>query len=263
MGVIGAGNYARLVLLPAFKATATARLVGVATSTGLSARHAAERFGFEFSASDPQQVLGDDRVQLVIIATRHGSHAALTKAALEAGKHVFVEKPLAMDEEALRAVVDAVERAGRHLMVGFNRRFAPLVSRASARFRGHTQPMATIYRINAGALPASHWTQDPADGGGRIVGEVCHFVDLMQHLCGSEPVSVFAVPAGGPAGAGATGGDGAVDDTVSITIRFADGSVGSILYTAGGDKAVAKEYLEVHGGGRTFMVTSAQLHKSA
>lgn len=252
VGVIGAGNYARLVLLPAFKANAAARLIGVATSTGLSARHAAERFGFEFSATDAQQVIGDDRTQLVVIATRHGSHAALAKAALEAGKHVFVEKPLAINEEALRAVVDAAELAGRHLMVGFNRRFSPLIRRVSGEFRNHTQPLAMLYRINAGAIASSHWTQNPVEGGGRIIGEVCHFVDLMQYLCGSEPISVFAAPVGNRARA--SNRDGAVDDTVSTIIRFADGSVGSILYTACGDKAVAKEYLEVHGGGRTFIL---------
>ncbi len=242
VGLIGAGNYARQVLLPMLKANDAARLIGVGTSRGLSARHAAERFGFEFSATDVREVIGDDRVQLAVIATRHDSHAALAVAALRAGKHVFVEKPLAIDEEGLRLVVDAAGQAGRHLMVGFNRRFAPLIQMASDKFRGHARPLAMVYRVNAGAVPASHWTQDPEEGGGRIIGEACHFVDLLQYLCGSEPVSVFAAAVAGQ------------DDTVSITIRFADGSVGTILYFANGDKAVAKEYLEVHGAGRTFIL---------
>jgi predicted dehydrogenase len=183
-----------------------------------------------------------------VIATRHDSHAGFAKAALEAGKHVFVEKPLATNEEDLRALVAAAEAAERHLMVGFNRRFAPLVQRAREIFAHRSQPLSMIYRVNAGAVPASHWMQDTAEGGGRIVGEVCHFVDLLQYLCGAPPVSVFAACAGGEMGSVPS------EDVVTITLRFADGSLGTIHYFANGHRAIPKEHIEIYGGGRTFIL---------
>jgi predicted dehydrogenase/threonine dehydrogenase-like Zn-dependent dehydrogenase len=248
VGVIGAGNYARLMLLPRLKGMTDVRLVGAATARGANAWDAAKRFGFEYSTTETEAIFRDDRIHLVVIATRHGTHAALAEEALRAGKHVFVEKPLATTEEDLRRVVAAARRADRHLMVGFNRRFAPLIQQARTKLRDHAQPLAMLYRVNAGALPASHWTQDAEEGGGRIVGEVCHFVDLLQHLCGAAPVSVFA------AGTAGAGGADAPEDVVAITIRFADGSIGTIQYFANGDKAIPKEYLEVYGDGRTFIL---------
>lgn len=248
VGMIGAGNYARLMLLPRLKELEGFQLAGACSARGVSGWDAAKRFGFEYSTTETDAIFQDSSIDLVVIATRHGTHAPLAEAALKAGKHVFLEKPLATNEAELRRVMDVAARANRHLMVGFNRRFAPLIQQAKARLSQHPQPLAMIYRVNAGALPASHWTQDAEEGGGRIVGEVCHFVDLLQFLCGAAPVSVFAAAASGDAG-----GD-APEDTVSITIRFADGSVGNIHYFANGDKAVPKEYLEVYGGGRTFIL---------
>lgn len=257
LGVIGAGNYARQMLLPRLKGMKEVELVGVATSRGLNAWDAGQRYGFQYAASDPRQILEDPRVNAVVIATRHDSHAALAQAALEAGKHVFVEKPLATNEEELRALVAAAEAAGRHLMVGFNRRFAPLVQRARQTFAHRSQPLSMLYRVNAGAVPASHWMQDASEGGGRIVGEVCHFVDLMQHLCGAAPVSVFAAAVGGETGSVPP------EDVVTITLRFADGSIGTIHYFANGHRAVPKEHLEIYGGGRTFILEDFRHARSA
>jgi predicted dehydrogenase len=248
VGVIGAGNYARLMLLPRLKEMRDVRLVGVATARGVSADDAAKRFGFAFAATDPRAILDDPGIDLVVIATRHDSHAALAAAALAAGKHVFVEKPLATNEDDLRTVVAAAEQAETHLMVGFNRRFAPLARQAREKLRDRAQPLAMVYRVNAGALPASHWARDPEEGGGRIIGEVCHFIDLLQYLCGSAPVSVFAASVSGD------GGSAPPEETVTITLRFADGSIGSIHYFANGHRAVPKEYLEVYGGGRTLIL---------
>jgi predicted dehydrogenase/threonine dehydrogenase-like Zn-dependent dehydrogenase len=248
VGIIGAGNYARLMLLPRLKGMKEVRLVGAGSTRGLNAWDAAKRFGFEFSTTETEGIFRDSRINLVVIATRHGTHASLAEAALRAGKHVFVEKPLATTEEDLQRLVRVAGHAQRHLMVGFNRRFAPLIQQAKEKFRNHAQPLAMFYRVNAGAVPASHWTQDAEEGGGRIVGEVCHFVDLLQFLCGAAPISVFAASAAGSEGRTVP------DDIVTITIRFADGSVGTIHYFANGDKSVPKEYLEVYGGGRTFIL---------
>jgi predicted dehydrogenase/threonine dehydrogenase-like Zn-dependent dehydrogenase len=248
VGMIGAGQYARGMLLPELRRMKDVRLIGAATSRGIGATDAARRFGFEFATTDTKEILDDSRINLVAIATRHDTHASFARAALEAGKHVFVEKPLATNEEALWALVEAAGRSGRHLQVGFNRRFAPLIRKAKAQFAGHTQPLAMIYRVNAGALPASHWHQDGEEGGGRIVGEGCHFLDLMQFLCGSPPVTVHATSVSGNTGTIPQ------EDIVTITVRFADGSVGTLHYFANGDKAIPKESLEVFGGGKTFLL---------
>jgi predicted dehydrogenase/threonine dehydrogenase-like Zn-dependent dehydrogenase len=248
VGLIGAGNYACLSLLPNLAAMKEVRLVGVSTARGVSGWDAVRRFGFTFATTDTREILENDSIDLVVIATRHGSHASLAEAALRAGKHVFVEKPLATREEDLRQLVALAEAfPDRHLMVGFNRRFARLTQSARLRLRG-LAPLAMLYRVNAGALAATHWAQDAEEGGGRIVGEVCHFVDLLQYLCGSAPVSVFATSVRGQTSAIPP------EDIVSITLGFADGSLGTIHYFANGSRAVPKEYLEVHGGGATFVL---------
>jgi predicted dehydrogenase/threonine dehydrogenase-like Zn-dependent dehydrogenase len=248
LAMIGAGLYARSMLLPKIKALKDVQLVGVSTTRGPSADASARKFGFEFASTDVREILDDPRINLVAITTRHDSHARLAQAALEAGKHVLVEKPMATNEADLLALVRAAGRSGRHLQVGFNRRFAPLVQRAKEEFRDRAQPLAMSYRVNAGALPSGHWHQDTDEGGGRIIGEGCHFIDLMQYLCGADPVSVFATSISGNVGAIPA------HDVVTVTIRFADGSIGTLHYFANGDKSVPKEYLEVYGGGRTFIL---------
>jgi polar amino acid transport system substrate-binding protein len=184
-------------------------------------------------------LLEDEGAQVVFIATRHNNHAQLAAEALRRGKAVFVEKPLAITEEGLGEVASAQTQTGGLLMVGYNRRFAPLAQEVKQRLASRTGPMTILYRVNAGELPAGHWSHDPAEGGGRVIGEVCHFVDFIQFLTDSLPVRVSAEAV--PLNSGA----GFLDDSVSIIIGMADGSIASILYVASGDPTVPKERIEI------------------
>jgi polar amino acid transport system substrate-binding protein len=247
MGVIGAGGYVPAMLLPHFK-TEGVEFRSIATASGISAHDVGKRFGFAEAVSSASEVLEDPDVNLVVIGTRHDLHAQLAPEALERNKNVFVEKPLALNDAELDAVLEAAERSSGRLMVGFNRRFSPLAQQAKDFFANRDTPLSVLYRVNAGHIPKEHWTQNPEEGGGRIVGEVCHFIDLMQFLTGAAPVSVFAesVSAKSPK---------IVDsDSVFITLRFADGSNGSIAYLSEGDKALPKERVEIFGGRRTFVL---------
>lgn len=232
---IGMGNYARGVLLPAVQA-AGGKLASVATATGLSARNAAEKFGFATAATDPAAVLADDHVGHVFIATRHDTHAALAQDALAAGRNVFVEKPLALSHEELDAVMAAAHASDAIMAVGFNRRFSPMLVTAQEECAAAGSPLLMHYRINAGHVPNDSWLHGP-QGGGRIAGEACHFVDALSALCGADPVeaTTFATPG--------------MDDAVQSIIRFADGSTGHILYSSIGDPSVPKERIEVFGRG--------------
>jgi polar amino acid transport system substrate-binding protein len=220
----------------------------VATSRGVTARSVGEKFGFPLFSTDPQDVLSRKEINLVFIATRHNTHADLTVAALEAGKSVFVEKPLTVREEDLRRIAEVASRQRAcRLMVGFNRRFSPLAQKAKEVFNNVAEPLVINYRINAGFIPKDHWTQTD-EGGGRILGEVCHFVDLLQFLSGSKPVKVFAECISGP------GTKMKNQDNVAITIRFSNGSVGVITYLACGDTLLNKERVEIFGGGKSFVI---------
>jgi predicted dehydrogenase/threonine dehydrogenase-like Zn-dependent dehydrogenase len=241
---IGSGNYATAVLIPAFKA-AGARLRSVASSAGVTGVHAARKFGFEETTTDSERVFADPETTAVVIGTRHDSHAALVLRALEAGKHVFVEKPLCLELEELDAIDRAARGSGRCLMVGFNRRFAPQVRRMKTLLAGVKEPKAFVMTVNAGAIPATHWTQDPAVGGGRIVGEACHFIDLLRSLAGSPISGLHAARIGAAIGP---------SDNASITLEFEDGSVGAIHYLANGHKAFPKERLDVFAGGRILQL---------
>ncbi|MFY9611821.1 MAG: Gfo/Idh/MocA family oxidoreductase, partial [Blastocatellia bacterium] len=236
---IGAGNFARGVLLPIVKRAAKVQLRSVAAATGLSARNAAEQFGFASSTTDYQEILKDDESKIVFIATRHDSHARMAAEALKRGKHVFVEKPLATNIEGLREVVSAARESEGLLMLGYNRRFAPIAREIKERFSKRSGPMTIVYRVNAGQLPAEHWTHDETEGGGRIIGEVCHFIDFVQFLTDALPERVTAT--GVPQAQSA----GLVDDSVIISLSMRDGSVASIVYTASGDNSVPKEHIEV------------------
>jgi predicted dehydrogenase/threonine dehydrogenase-like Zn-dependent dehydrogenase len=235
VGVIGAGAFARGVLMPALRSGADIR--AIATASGLSAKSSAKRFGASLATTDAREVLGSREIDAVVIATRHDTHASYVVEALEAGKHVFVEKPLALDEEGLRAVEQAAARADGVLMVGFNRRFAPLarVLRDALSDRG---PIILTYRVNAGRLPRSHWTHDPDVGGGRVVGEVCHFVDFAAFLAG-RPVTATSLAVGG--------GSEPREDNLAATLSLSDGSIATIVYSALGDPALEKERVEVFG----------------
>jgi len=246
VGVIGAGNFARGTLLPQLKAMTGVELRGVANATGLSARFTADKFGFNYCTADPQEVLGDADVDLVVIATRHDTHASLAVEAMRRGKAVFVEKPLALTREELSQIIEAQRETGARLMVGFNRRFAPATDAVMKLIRGRREPIVVHYRVNAGLLPADHWLQDPLLGGGRMIGEGCHFIDWMRALVGSPIRTVSAVVSGN---AGTYR-----DDNVIANFTFEDGSIGSLTYTGNGNSGMAKERAEVFCDGTSIVL---------
>jgi len=251
VGCIGAGSYAQAFLLPFFKSHARCRLTRISTRTGLSAVDAGTRYGFNEAVSEAEDVLTDPSTEAVMIATRHDQHGPLALAALRAGRHVFVEKPLCLREDELHAIADIYRNASTAapiLQVGFNRRFSPGARTVRKHFGTNPGPLVMDYRINAGRIPGDHWIQDPDVGGGRIIGEVCHFIDLMQYVCGANPVEVRAMHVGGKAPASLP------QDDVQISLRFADGSIGQITYVSCGAKSLPKERLEVSGAGRTAIL---------
>jgi len=242
VGLLGSGTFAIGVLLPAMKRVEGVNLISVCSATGSSSRHAAEKFGFQYCTTDENEVLGDARVNTVVISTRHHLHSRQVLAALRAGKNVFCEKPLCLREEELADIIRASNRHQDHrLMVGFNRRFAPMAAQMKSFLAQPVEPLAMHYRLNAGYLPADHWVSDPEQGGGRILGEVCHFVDFLMFLAGSSPVEVQASSLANPCQYN--------DDNVIVSLRFANGSQGTISYLANGDRAYSKERVEVFGGG--------------
>jgi polar amino acid transport system substrate-binding protein len=247
VGLIGAGGYVTAMLLPHFKAN-HADFRSLQTASGVSANNVGKKFGFTRAVSTADEVISDPDVNLVVIGTQHDLHAPLTCQTLAAGRDVFVEKPLALNDVELDAVLAAAQNSGSRLMVGFNRRFSPLTRKAKEIFDGHAGPLSILYRVNAGRIPREHWTQDPDKGGGRIIGEVCHFVDLLQYLIGARPVSVFAEAVSGSNAATVN------QDSVFITLRFADGSNGAIAYLAEGDAALGKERVEIFGEQKTFVL---------
>jgi predicted dehydrogenase len=248
VGFIGAGNYASRVLLPAFAASGV-QLQAIASSGGVSAANSARKFSVPQASSDAEAVLCDPDIDAVVIATRHDTHAAFVIRALEEGKHVFVEKPLATSIAQIEDIVAAFERAhgaGRplQLVVGFNRRFAPQVLRMKSLLASVRAPKSLVMMVNAGAVSANHWVQDPDLGGGRILGEACHFVDLLRCLVGHPIVSASVQRLGG-AGHG---------DSVTLTLRFADGSLGTTHYLANGHRSFPKERIEVFCAGRILQL---------
>lgn len=243
VSVIGAGNYAGAVLIPAFKA-AGARLAQIASAGGASSVHLGRKFGFAQATTDTAALIADPGTQAVVVSTRHDTHAPYVLQALAAGKHVFVEKPLALTRADLERIAAACAAApDRLLMVGFNRRFSPLVHKLRTLLAGTPGPKAFVMTVNAGAIPASHWTQDPEVGGGRLIGEGCHFIDLLRHLAGA-PVRRHQ----------ALAMDGATRDSFSLTLEFEDGSLGTLHYFANGSKAFPKERLEVFAAGRVLQL---------
>lgn len=247
VGVIGAGNFAARTMLPVLK-KAGATLKTIVAPGGLSAAVVARKVDFDTVSSDTADIMGDPAIDTVFVLSRHSSHATLTAAALGAGKHAFVEKPLAIDGEGLAMVRAAHEAApDRLLMVGFNRRFAPMTQTVRAALAGAAEPSALIMTVNAGKLPSNHWTLDPGEGG-RIIGEACHFVDLARFLIGAPITSVRAT------GLPAAPGTHPSGDSVSIALGFADGSIATILYLANGSQGFDKERIEVFNGGRILRI---------
>jgi predicted dehydrogenase len=249
IGVLGAGNFARLVLLPALRDCGRVRLATLCTAGGVSAAHVGTKLGFEQATTDEEAVFADPALAAVISITRHDQHAQHVVRAIRAGKHVFVEKPLCLTVEELEEIESAREEAGIDaplVMVGFNRRFSPAARHTRQLFAEVTSPLTIAVRFNAGSIPPDHWTQDEIAGGGRIIGEACHGIDLATYLAGSPPVRVYAESVGGTASI--------TDDQCFITLRHANGSVSSIAYLAGGDKSFPKERIEVFGGGRVGVI---------
>ncbi len=243
LGVLGAGNYALSTFLPVVKKVGGIAPVGIVSASGVSAAHAAQRFGFGFSASDPAALLDDPVINLIAILTRHNLHTPQILEAFTAKKQVYCEKPLAINAEQLDQISTALQQEDHPLlMLGFNRRFAPLAVQLQAFIDKRQEPLLAHYRVNANQLPAAHWLNDPQEGGGRIIGEACHFIDFLTFLVGMCPIEVTAQ--GLP--------DGGVyhEDNLVMNFRFPDGSIGVVSYLANGDKSYPKEYLEVFSGGR-------------
>jgi predicted dehydrogenase len=237
---VGSGNYATGVLIPAFKDTG-AKLTTVASSAGVSGVHAGKKFGFDETTTDTASLFSDPKVDALVITTRHNSHAQLVLQALAAGKHVFVEKPLCLTLGEL-AEIEAAARTPI-VMVGFNRRFAPQVQKVKALLAGVQGPKSFVMTVNAGAIPADHWAQDAEVGGGRIIGEACHFIDLLRFLSGTRIASQHV-----------TRMDTLTNDSVSLSLGFEDGSIGTVHYLANGSKAFPKERLEVFAAGRVLQL---------
>jgi predicted dehydrogenase/threonine dehydrogenase-like Zn-dependent dehydrogenase len=252
ISMIGAGNFARLIMFPILSKFSDVEWRGLCTAKGMNAEHSGRRMDFAFATTDTAEVLNDESTKAVFIATRHDLHAELVIAALGAGKHVFVEKPLCIRPQELKEIAICVEELGADcpvLMVGFNRRFATATAKLRLHF-AEARPLSISYRFAPGPLPASAWPQDEEIGGGRIVGEACHAIDTCIALTGSEPVKVYAESVA------KVGGVETTDDQVFITMRHADGSISNVSYQAGGDRAAPAERIEVHGGGRTGVVES-------
>jgi predicted dehydrogenase/threonine dehydrogenase-like Zn-dependent dehydrogenase len=242
LGVMGAGLFANATLLPSLKKVDGIELIGIASAGGLRAQHAAKKFGFVYAASSEDEIMDNPDINTVAILTRHNTHAEFVVKALKAGKHVFVEKPLALNSDQLAAISDQLGTSSSLLTVGFNRRFAPLAKTLSSRLADRTEPLYAHYRINAGHIPLDHWTQDPAIGGGRLIGEGCHFIDFITFLVGAPPVSINAV---------ALPDNGVYrEDNLSMTFTFPEGSIGVVDYLANGDKSFPKERVEVFCGGQ-------------
>ncbi len=247
IAVVGTGSFATSVLLPKLTNISRACLVATASGRGLSANHAAERFGAKRVAQSFEEILQMDDVEVVVIATRHNTHASMAAKALRAGKSVFLEKPAAINNQQLAELQTAVKETQGRIMVGFNRRFAPFAKAVKEAFAARTTGLIMQARINAGAIPKGNWITTSDEGGGRIVGEGCHFIDLFSYWSGSFPYRVSAHSIG-------PGGGYSRDDNMAITLSFGDGSVGSLIYTSMGDSSIGKECYEVISEGHVAQI---------
>lgn len=243
VGVVGYGSYFRSVLLPLLKKHQGFRLASVCARTGLSVRHAVEKDGFARGSTDYRELLADPEVDLVYVATRHDLHYPVARAALEAGKAVFVEKPMTLTSAEGRGLATLAAEQGRLLTVGFNRRFSPHAVRLKELLGTLAGPKTLLYRVNAGPLPVGHWLLDPVEGGGRLLGEGVHFFDLLAYLAGTEPLRVESLAPPGRA-----------RDEAVVSVQFADGSVGALVYAGGGSPALGKERVEVFCAGASFVL---------
>lgn len=263
LGVIGAGLFGKALLLPALKKIKDIRFHTLSTSSSANTYHTAKKYGFENCTTDYKEMLQNNEINAVIILTPHSLHARMVIEALKAGKHVFVEKPLCINEEELQQIINArcqileenkkLTPNSQHLtspfiMVGYNRRFSPHAAKASEYLKNRQDPVVINYRINSGFIPADHWVHSEEEGGSRIIGEVCHFVDMIQFLTESKIVRVYAERI--------SGNNKTVvnNDNVAITLKLKDGSIGNIIYTASGDKAFSREQIEIFCEGKTIVI---------
>lgn len=240
---IGAGSYAQGNLLPNIPETNEVSRSGILTNSGTTSKRVAEKFKFGFCATKEEDLL-DDKTNTLFIATRHDSHAEYVLKGLKAGKNIFVEKPICLTESELEEIKTVQQEVQKPVMIGFNRRFSPLVATIKKKFGNG--PMSMIYRVNAGNIPKDNWIQDMEVGGGRIIGEACHFIDLLTFMNGSLPKTVTAMALPDPNG---------LNDTVNISIQFENGSTGIVAYYANGSKELPKEYLEVFASGNTAVLS--------
>ncbi len=256
VGVIGAGNYGLRTFLPALNATG-AKLKILSTSTGVSGAYAGKKFGFAYATTDTASLFTDPEINSIFVLTRHNTHADLVCQALKAGKNVYVEKPLAIFPEQVNTIEATYLSSQEYenppiVMIGFNRRFAPHIQKIKELIKGIKQPISIIMTINAGEVPSGDWTQDPTVGGGRIIGEGCHFVDLLYYLTGSRPTSVCSTKIGAAPGVFVT------DDKMTFTIKFENGSFGTVHYFANGAKTFPKERIEIFCEGRILQLDNFQ-----
>ncbi len=242
VGFIGGGNFAQNAVLPRLKGKCD--FVGIVTSKGNNARYIAEKYNFAYCADSPDKLIEDNDIGTIFILTRHNTHARFVAQSLLAGKNVYVEKPLAMNFDELVMVKEAWEQSGKNVMLGFNRRFSPLIKNMMTQLLTDTKKSINI-RVNAGVVPQDHWVHDPEIGGGRIIGEVCHFIDLAGFIAGSKAKNVQAF---------SLSDYPSLDDTVSINIEYENGSIAAISYYSNGNKHVPKERIEVFSNGMVFMI---------
>ena len=252
VGVIGAGLFGRSLLLPVLKKIPGIQFETIATSSATNAHHTGQKYGFQNCSTDYKEVLKNNDIDSVMILTPHRMHAKMVIEALESGKHVFVEKPLCINKQELNKIINTYEKPtilnNLTLMVGYNRRFSPHSLKVADYLSSRKDPMVIHYRVNAGFVPPDHWVHSEEEGGGRVIGEICHFVDLMQFLTKSNPARVFAERISG------NNKTTLNSDNVTITLKFDDGSVGNILYSASGDRASSRERVEIYCEGRSIII---------
>lgn len=252
LGIMGSGNFTKATILPVLSKL-KANIKYLSSSSGLSGTLLAKKFNVQYSTTNNDDILSDSEVDAVIITTRHDTHARMCIMALQAGKHVFVEKPLALSLEEINEIIEVCEKSNKTLTVGFNRRFSPFVQDMKQKLGGANLPINVVITINAGEIPANHWTQDPSIGGGRIIGEACHFIDLITCLSGSLVESVVMNSMGGS--------PQEKTDNASILLKYQNGSTGVINYFSNGNKGYSKERIEVYSQGRTMIIDNFKRSK--
>jgi predicted dehydrogenase/threonine dehydrogenase-like Zn-dependent dehydrogenase len=248
VGFIGAGSFAQGYILPTLLKNKNVNLVGISTATSISAHSAAKKFKFKYGATDYQKILDDENIDTVFIATRHNLHAKFVEEALDKGKNIFVEKPLCVNTSELENIRKIYKEGRNVLMIGFNRRFAPLIYKTKEFFSNRIGPLMIHYRINAGKLPSNHWALDSSEGGGRIIGEGCHFIDLINYIIGSKSIELYAVSL--------TNNNKISLEDYEVVMKYEDGSVGSIVYNSIGDESFSREYIEIFGENSTVTINN-------